>query len=246
MRRTLFLGAFTVAMLATGPAQSAATFRFVDLQTQVITSAGGPQSAGFDSATTFDFNALQLQSSISRSSEAPGVSASASADLSTDFTSSDQGAFIFESIYAQYDGAGVMGGANSLGVASYGFSVDRLTIATIDYSLFFDGNVTPSTIAIRQDNVSILRINPISSGQAVSIAFGPGDYDLFVSIAASAGSLGIDPVATRSGRIAFTFAEAAVPEPATWAMMIGGIGMAGSALRRTRRKTALLCTDRLA
>ncbi len=28
----------------------------------------------------------------------------------------------------------------------------------------------------------------------------------------------------------------AVPEPATWAMMIGGFGMVGGAMRRTRRK----------
>jgi hypothetical protein len=34
------------------------------------------------------------------------------------------------------------------------------------------------------------------------------------------------------------FLCAAVPEPATWAMMIGGIGFAGASLRRARRTTA--------
>jgi hypothetical protein len=33
-----------------------------------------------------------------------------------------------------------------------------------------------------------------------------------------------------------TFAASAVPEPATWAMMIGGFGMVGGAMRSARRK----------
>ena len=37
----------------------------------------------------------------------------------------------------------------------------------------------------------------------------------------------------------FGYEVAAVPEPATWAMMIGGVGMAGGALRRRTRREAL-------
>ena len=46
-----------------------------------------------------------------------------------------------------------------------------------------------------------------------------------------------------SGLAAITFGAAppagAVPEPATWAMMIGGFGLAGGALRARRRKGKL-------
>ncbi len=38
---------------------------------------------------------------------------------------------------------------------------------------------------------------------------------------------------------AVSFADSAVPEPASWAMMIGGFGVAGAAMRTRRRKTAL-------
>lgn len=41
---------------------------------------------------------------------------------------------------------------------------------------------------------------------------------------------GIQQVATRAGGV--------VPEPATWAMMIGGLGLAGGALRTRRRTVA--------
>ena len=36
----------------------------------------------------------------------------------------------------------------------------------------------------------------------------------------------------------FTLADSAVPEPATWAMMIGGFGLAGATLRRRKALAA--------
>ena len=35
------------------------------------------------------------------------------------------------------------------------------------------------------------------------------------------------------------FRTAAVPEPATWAMMVGGLGVIGSAMRRHKAKTSV-------
>nr|AGU09949.1 hypothetical protein [uncultured organism] len=43
------------------------------------------------------------------------------------------------------------------------------------------------------------------------------------------------------GELSFTpDATAAVPEPATWAMMIGGFGLTGGMMRRTKRKQAVV------
>lgn len=43
-------------------------------------------------------------------------------------------------------------------------------------------------------------------------------------------------LATRAGSTTYNFEVAAVPEPATWAMMLGGFGLAGAAMRRRNSK----------
>ena len=58
---------------------------------------------------------------------------------------------------------------------------------------------------------------------------GPGIYTLVVT--GSAGSS-----ASFTGD--FTVTAAAIPEPASWAMMIGGVGLAGGALRRRSTKVS--------
>ena len=45
---------------------------------------------------------------------------------------------------------------------------------------------------------------------------------------------GVSPSGSTSGLVVLSRQTAAVPEPATWATMIGGIGVAGGALRRRR------------
>lgn len=90
---------------------------------------------------------------------------------------------------------------------------------------------------------------------------GPGEYSVFAALSISAainsnpgtvimdfmntGRFGItaDPGVTYSSAsgvfLDSTAPTGAVPEPATWAMMIGGFAMAGSALRRQRRRQVL-------
>lgn len=73
---------------------------------------------------------------------------------------------------------------------------------------------------------SLLNYNVGSTGYYIAAARGFGnsvyDYQLTVT------GLTADP----------TFGSAGVPEPAAWAMMLGGFGLAGSAMRRRRRNLA--------
>lgn len=64
----------------------------------------------------------------------------------------------------------------------------------------------------------------------------PGKYSLETSDTGFAGS----PGATANGN--FTFDITAVPEPATWAMMLFGVGMIGAGLRMARRKSDFALT----
>ena len=70
----------------------------------------------------------------------------------------------------------------------------------------------------------------VRSGNSLTLAFaGTSDF------VASSGS-GFNNNSIFYDISSFTLGASAVPEPATWAMMIGGFGMVGGAMRRTRRK----------
>jgi hypothetical protein len=63
-------------------------------------------------------------------------------------------------------------------------------------------------------------------------------------ISLAAGLNNITIRGTASGNVAYggsiTFVPNAVPEPATWAMMLVGFGMVGSAMRYRRRSTKVV------
>ena len=67
--------------------------------------------------------------------------------------------------------------------------------------------------------------NEIAALQGIGFSSLTGTYSLLNRAGA--------PIATGSGTVRF-LAAGAVPEPATWAMMIGGFGMIGAALRRRK------------
>jgi hypothetical protein len=100
-------------------------------------------------------------------------------------------------------------------------------------------------------------INPINNlefteilfnGTAVAASFfsapgGEPDLVFFTGLPAGAGSNSLTVRGTNGGNgsfggsLSFTPATvAAIPEPATWAMMLGGFGMVGGAMRARRRK----------
>ena len=52
------------------------------------------------------------------------------------------------------------------------------------------------------------------------------------------GTVSLDQPYEGRGRLEFFFGGSAVPEPAAWALMIGGFGLVGAAMRFRRRRTA--------
>jgi hypothetical protein len=73
---------------------------------------------------------------------------------------------------------------------------------------------------------SILSGGGSSSGATTTVPLMPGDY--YVQVKGNVS----DPNGANYGLSVF---GAAVPEPATWAMLIGGLGMMGASLRMSRR-----------
>lgn len=77
---------------------------------------------------------------------------------------------------------------------------------------------TVNFIAVKASNNFVLyQITPASSGSwdTFDIPFNKNPHDV--------------------SHLAFFGTESAIPEPATWAMMIGGLGLVGAAMRRARR-----------
>ena len=75
--------------------------------------------------------------------------------------------------------------------------------------------------------------------QPIGFGYNAGSYGLTV-VAGQALSLIVSGVASTSSASYsgnFTFTPAAVPEPATWGLMMFGTGLAGGALRRRKRLT---------
>lgn len=90
----------------------------------------------------------------------------------------------------------------------------------------------PSTIAISGNSITVALTEALLP--STGFAFANYRYNLWPRFAPN----GVDP--TNNGQVSdlapdnSTFLAAAVPEPSTWAMMIGGIALAGAALRRRR------------
>jgi hypothetical protein len=98
------------------------------------------------------------------------------------------------------------------------------------------GLFTVSLDGVALDSIDLGAINrgtPLSGTLAFSTTVTAGEHELQVSIerAFQNGGFGATPFEFISGASA---TQAAVPEPAAWALMIAGFGLAGASLRRRR------------
>jgi hypothetical protein len=137
---------------------------------------------------------------------------------------------------ATYGGTDItLAGAGS---AQFTFELrDLVEVSTKAYLVGNDGAsvATPGTDVYASEQLTGSSIFP----------FGGGDYGILFS----ANGINYQGTATLINggftidRITYDVAGAgAVPEPATWAMMLLGFGAAGTALRRSRRRQSALAT----
>jgi hypothetical protein len=109
---------------------------------------------------------------------------------------------------------------------------------------FYWGSVDDyNTVTLIQANGTETSFTGLDIGFGVDADGNQTDNDSNVRVLFGSDGSGITRVRFTSTQYAFetdTFAGTAVPEPATWAMMIGGLGIVGFATRRrSRAKTAL-------
>ena len=104
----------------------------------------------------------------------------------------------------------------------------RFTISSITlYDNLFDGSGT-GVVDAQSGGATISNLGSFNFGALKEVVLGPGTYTIAVE-----GTSGPHSTALSSS---FSFA-AAVPEPASWALMMVGVGVVGGTLR-SRKKTA--------
>lgn len=98
------------------------------------------------------------------------------------------------------------------------------------------GAFAPVTLTYFDGNGAILRSFVLPEG-TISPNGNPMGY-LNYAVTSSNGISGFDLTGFAQGSVSVDNIVAVVPEPASWAMMIGGMGLAGGTLRRRQRTLA--------
>ena len=96
-----------------------------------------------------------------------------------------------------------------------------------------------SVAALISGGASSSTFNPANPFQIGATLGGLNSYGAFTVNVDSAVTTG-GPVAGSSGQVVVSYDVGAVPEPASWALMIAGFGIVGGALRSTRKSQQLL------
>jgi len=194
------------------------------------------------------------------------IAGSANAAVSVSYTSDDLNLPAGQTMVWDFDGLEAAGySVSTTGTVSYYNGADGLQSGvaapppgdlTTYASVLGGGSLTLSTPAIKllsvymgsPDAYNSIRFNfsdntseLLNGTQLAGGAFG-GNQSVGRRMTYTFGDKTVTSVVFASAQNSFEFDNiatiSAVPEPATWAMMIMGFGLAGSAVRNSRRKTA--------
>ena len=143
------------------------------------------------------------------------------------------------------DGLWVSDGDNYTYGGDYGnvlirFDTDfgaRITDFSLDVSSLLGSSVA-ATLIFRDKDGAALASYILPEG-TLSPSGNPGSY-LNYAVSSTNGISGFDLIGFAQGNVSIdNVSVTAVPEPAAWAMMVGGFGMIGAAMRRRQRSTSV-------
>ena len=231
--RLLILAATAATALVAGSANAAMTITFNALdwsmnagETEITQFQGGPTLGG----TTFNGSGFGLSGTAQLfTGSVDGVSASPAVPSSAGVYDASTGrdGTQYLSIQSGQTATLTVGGAGLSEISFYVGSLDTYNTLTFHYA---DGTSGP---AINGQTVADMTVVNQANGNQQS-----GDTNGRLTLTFEKP---IDSVTLGSGQNAFEISEvagiaAAVPEPASWALMIVGIGATGAALRAQHRR----------
>jgi hypothetical protein len=154
-----------------------------------------------------------------------------------------------------------IGGASVAGTITTDNTIGVIRQSNVsDFSLTFDGSAGPITVNKATGTTIVVGPALVASAtemtfdyssSASGLIFGTNDFSAFLcsvsaDISCTGGDRGVTQIVYNNAAFVqpltgvqpfATVTTAAVPEPATWGMMIAGFGVMGAALRTSRRST---------
>ncbi len=189
-----------------------------------------------------------VETSVATSNtDANGNSAAANEDVLASFTSPQNGMVIFSgsSTSLVVDGSSIAEAFNAGSSFNYDFTLTSNYRLTIDYALAETDNFYPDNyyqVINLAGGPPLLSDSPADGsyfaptlGEA-SVVLTPGHYEL--GIVTTLGDIsGVEGFGFSDGfhTDQYAFGIGSVPEPTTWAMLIGGMAMTGGIMRRRKR-----------
>jgi hypothetical protein len=231
-------------------ANSSATAFATGKGTALPVLSGGPDdeyTTSFPTGSILSFSTSQAEAVVNSKKTGPTVQAEASDTEKTQayFFDTTAGTVDFAgSTTAKVDTSGAGAFAQSdLGFFAYNFTIDTKSSVTIDYDVkakatykgFFPGY--SSYIFDADENYYLEDTAALNSKGSYSTILDPGTYYLeFDNSIGNDFSTSTHGLSSASAVADFGFQISAVPEPATWGMMLVGFGGLGFAMRRARRQ----------